>query len=50
LETKPFNWNVRRREVDFIKLREYYLKRYPQFVIPPLIIAEKSGSIDGPSF
>jgi len=25
LNTYPFNWSVWRREVDFIKLREYYL-------------------------
>lgn len=37
IETQPFGWNVARREGDFKKLRDYLIKRFPQFVIPPLL-------------
>ncbi|CAI2363587.1 unnamed protein product [Moneuplotes crassus] len=37
IETQPFGWNVKRREQDFQRLRNYLLKKFPQFVIPPLI-------------
>ena len=31
---------MRRWEIDFIKLREYYVKAFPQYVIPPLIVED----------
>lgn len=48
IETVPFNWVVRRKEADFIKLREYYVAYFPQYVIPPLVIPEKSSNLDVP--
>ena len=35
--THPFGWVCKRRENDFIKLREYLCKVYPQYWIPPLV-------------
>ena len=40
INTEPFDWVVRRWEIDFIKLREYYVKAFPQYVIPPLIVED----------
>ena len=37
IETQPFGWSVVRKENDFIKLRDYILKKFPQYVIPPLL-------------
>lgn len=37
IDTQPFGWSVTRREQDFKRLREYLLKKYPQFIIPPMI-------------
>ena len=37
VETLPFGWSVERREQDFKKLRDYIIKKFPQFVVPPLL-------------
>lgn len=37
IETQPFGWSVSRREPDFKRLRDYIIKKFPQYVIPPLI-------------
>lgn len=37
IDTHPFGWNVARREQDFKRLRDYLLKKFPQFVIPPFL-------------
>ena len=42
IKTEPFGWSVRRRELDFVKLREYYTVMFPQYVIPPLITCDDS--------
>ena len=38
IETLPFEWKVIRRETDLIKFREYLVKKFPQYVIPPLFL------------
>lgn len=45
--TEPFDWEVRRKEIDFVKMREYYLSQFPQYVIPPLITSNNKMG-DGP--
>ncbi|CAI2360774.1 unnamed protein product [Moneuplotes crassus] len=35
--TNPFGWMTKRRETDFVKLREYLCKMFPQYCIPPLV-------------
>jgi hypothetical protein len=35
--TNPFGWMTKRRENDFVKLREYLCKSFPQYCIPPLV-------------
>jgi hypothetical protein len=37
IETHPFGWNVLRKEQDFKRFRDYMVKKFPQFVIPPLL-------------
>lgn len=32
----PFKWRVRRSHADFLTLREYLLRKYPQTIIPPI--------------
>lgn len=32
----PFKWRVRRSHADFVILREYLLRKFPQTVIPPI--------------
>jgi hypothetical protein len=34
--TYPFKWKVLRTHSDFVVLREYLLRKYPQTIIPPL--------------
>ena len=34
--TYPFKWKVRRTQADFLALREYVLRKYPQSIVPPL--------------
>lgn len=34
--TYPFKWKVIRSHADFVVLREYLLRKYPQTIIPPL--------------
>lgn len=34
--TYPFKWKVTRSHADFVVLREYLLRKYPQTIIPPL--------------
>lgn len=44
IETQPFGWNVTRREQDFKRFRDYMLKKFPQFVIPPLFQTKLLGA------
>jgi len=36
LHTYPFGWKVQRLDIDFVQLRNYLVKKYPQTIIPPL--------------
>lgn len=36
LVTYPFKWRVRRSHADFVVLRDYLLRKYPQTIVPPL--------------
>jgi hypothetical protein len=38
VELEPIGWKVRRKESDFVFLREYLRKIYPQMFVPPLIL------------
>jgi len=37
IDTHPFGWSVTRKEQDFKRFRDYIIKKFPQFVIPPLM-------------
>ena len=36
LHTYPMGWKVQRLDIDFMQLRNYLIKKYPQVIIPPL--------------
>jgi hypothetical protein len=36
VHTYPLGWKVQRLDIDFLQLRNYLIKKYPQVVIPPL--------------
>lgn len=36
LRTFPMGWEVQRLDIDFVQLRNYLIKKYPQVIIPPL--------------
>lgn len=36
LKTYPMGWEVQRLDIDFLQLRNYLIKKYPQVIIPPL--------------
>ena len=36
LHTFPMGWKVQRLDVDFVMLRKYLGKKYPQVIVPPL--------------
>lgn len=36
VETYPMKWSVKRLDTDFVTLRDYLLRTYPQTIIPPL--------------
>jgi len=36
LNTYPMGWKVQRLDIDFVQLRHYLIKKYPQVIIPPL--------------
>ena len=36
MHTYPFGWKVQRLDIDFVQLRNYLIRKYPQVIIPPL--------------
>ena len=36
VDTFPMKWRVKRLDSDFVILRDFLLRSYPQTVIPPL--------------
>lgn len=36
INTYPMGWKVQRLDIDFVTLRSYLVKKYPQVIIPPL--------------
>ena len=38
---EPLGWNVRRKESEFVYLRKYLCKHYPNHIIPPLMSDNK---------
>ena len=43
IDTFPMKWRVKRLESDFIILRDFLLRTYPQVVIPPLPSPKKKA-------
>ena len=41
VDTFPMKWRVKRLESDFVVLRDYLLRTYPQVVIPPIPAPKK---------
>ena len=36
IHSYPMGWKVQRLDIDFVQLRNYLIKKYPQVIIPPL--------------
>lgn len=36
MTTYPLGWKVQRLDIDFVQLRNYLIRKYPQVIIPPL--------------
>ncbi len=36
LSSFPMGWKVQRLDIDFVTLRNYLVRKYPQVIIPPL--------------
>lgn len=36
LVTYPFKWKVKRTHADFVALRDYLIRKFPQTIVPPL--------------
>ena len=41
----PMNWKVQRLDIDFVTLRHYLVKKYPQVIIPPLPIVNQKKKL-----
>lgn len=37
----PMNWKVQRLDIDFVTLRNYLVRKYPQVLIPPLPVVNQ---------
>ncbi|CAI2361988.1 unnamed protein product [Moneuplotes crassus] len=44
VQLNPIGWCVRRKESDFIFLRDYLRKKYPQHFVPPLVLTNDKSS------
>uniref|UniRef100_A0A7S3K5Y5 PX domain-containing protein n=1 Tax=Euplotes crassus TaxID=5936 RepID=A0A7S3K5Y5_EUPCR len=44
VQLNPIGWCVRRKESDFIFLRDYLKKKYPQHFVPPLVLTNDKTS------
>ena len=45
MHTYPFGWKVQRLDQDFISLREYLIKKFPQVIIPPLPMVNQKKAL-----
>lgn len=46
LHTYPMGWKVQRLDIDFIQLRNYLIKKYPQVIIPPLPLVNQKKKLN----
>jgi len=45
IHTFPLGWKVQRLDIDFVTLRNYLVRKYPQVVIPPLPIVNQKKKL-----
>jgi hypothetical protein len=45
LQTYPMGWKVQRLDIDFVQLRHYLVKKYPQVIIPPLPLVNQKKKL-----
>ena len=45
IKTYPFNWKVQRLDIDFVTLRNYLVRKYPQTLIPPLPLVNQKKKL-----
>lgn len=41
IQTYPMGWKVQRLDIDFMQLRKYLVKKYPQIIVPPLPLVKE---------
>ena len=45
IHSYPMGWKVQRLDIDFVTLRHYLVKKYPQVIIPPLPIVNQKKKL-----
>ena len=50
IQTYPMGWKVQRLDIDFVQLRHYLVKKYPQVIIPPLPLVNQKKKLDIKTF
>ena len=45
LKTFPMGWKVQRLDIDFVQLRHYLVRKYPQIIIPPLPLVNQKKQL-----
>jgi len=45
LHSYPMGWKVQRLDIDFVQLRNYLIKKYPQVIIPPLPLVNQKKKL-----
>lgn len=46
MHTYPFGWKVQRLDIDFVQLRNYLIRKYPQVIIPPLPLVNQKKKLN----
>lgn len=45
MTTYPMGWKVQRLDIDFVQLRNYLIRKYPQVIIPPLPLVNQKKKL-----
>jgi hypothetical protein len=45
IHSYPMSWKVQRLDIDFVTLRSYLVKKYPQVIIPPLPLVNQKKKL-----
>ena len=45
IHSYPMGWKVQRLDIDFVALRSYLVRKYPQVIIPPLPLVNQKKKL-----